>query len=130
MRLNFRGHVSAVALAVLLAGGMTPCALRAQCTQGTGGAAKNALDASGNQAVGNSNVSKSRSSAVCAEANVKPESHETAHAQTPPSPGMVWVNTSSKVYHKAGSRWYGKTKDGKWMTETDAQKAGYKASKR
>jgi hypothetical protein len=50
-------------------------------------------------------------------------------AQTPPSPGMVWVNTDSGVYHKAGSRWYGKTKQGKWMTEQDAVKAGYKPAK-
>jgi hypothetical protein len=41
---------------------------------------------------------------------------------------MVWVNTDSKIYHKQGSRWYGNTKQGQWMTESDAQKAGYKAS--
>jgi hypothetical protein len=40
---------------------------------------------------------------------------------------MVWVNTSSGVYHKSG-RWYGKTKEGKFMTESDAVKAGYKAA--
>ena len=56
-------------------------------------------------------------------------SARSAHAQTPPSPGMVWVNTESRIYHKAGSRWYGETKQGKWMTEADAQKAGYKAAK-
>jgi hypothetical protein len=42
---------------------------------------------------------------------------------------MVWVNTGSKIYHKSGSRWYGNTKQGEWMTEPDAQKAGYKAAK-
>ena len=41
---------------------------------------------------------------------------------------MVWVNTASGVYHKSG-RWYGKTKEGKFMTEADAIKAGYRASK-
>jgi len=41
--------------------------------------------------------------------------------------GKVWVNTSSGVYHKSG-RWYGKTKEGKFMTEADAKAAGYKAA--
>jgi hypothetical protein len=41
----------------------------------------------------------------------------------------VWVNLDSGVYHKGG-RWYGKTKNGKFMTEDEAKKAGYKAAKR
>lgn len=49
-----------------------------------------------------------------------------AEGQTPPKPGMVWANTQSKVYHKEGGRYYGKTKNGQWMTEEDAIKAGYK----
>jgi hypothetical protein len=43
---------------------------------------------------------------------------------------MVWVNTDSGVYHKSTSRWYGKTKQGKYMTEADAQKAGYRAAEK
>jgi hypothetical protein len=43
---------------------------------------------------------------------------------------MLWVNTESGEYHRAGTRWYGKTKQGKYMTEADAIKAGYKASAR
>lgn len=50
-------------------------------------------------------------------------------AQTPPEKGMVWVNTSSGVYHREGDRWYGKTKKGKFMSEADAQKAGYRPAK-
>ncbi|HXB55507.1 MAG TPA: helix-hairpin-helix domain-containing protein [Vicinamibacteria bacterium] len=50
-------------------------------------------------------------------------------AQPPPAKGMVWVNTETKVYHREGDRWYGKTKHGKYMTESDAIAAGYRASK-
>jgi hypothetical protein len=41
----------------------------------------------------------------------------------------VWVNLDTGIYHKGG-RWYGKTKNGKFMTVDDAKKAGYKAAKR
>ena len=52
--------------------------------------------------------------------------------QKPPrtGAGMVWVNTESGVYHEPGTRWYGKTKKGKYMLETDAIKAGYKPAKK
>jgi hypothetical protein len=50
-------------------------------------------------------------------------------ARTAPAAGMVWVNTATKVYHYEGDRWYGKTKEGKFMTEADAMKAGFRASK-
>jgi len=43
---------------------------------------------------------------------------------------MVWVNTESRIYHKPGSRYYGKTKQGKYMTEADAIKAGYRPSEK
>jgi len=47
----------------------------------------------------------------------------------PPAAGMVWVNKETKVYHKEGDRWFGRTKQGAYMTEADAMKGGYRASK-
>jgi hypothetical protein len=44
-------------------------------------------------------------------------------------PGMVWVNTETKVFHEPGDKWYGKTKRGKYMKESDAVAAGYRAAK-
>ncbi len=54
----------------------------------------------------------------------------TGQAAAPAAPGMVWVNLDTKVYHKEGDRWYGKTKHGKYMTESDAIAAGYRAAKK
>lgn len=38
--------------------------------------------------------------------------------------GKVWVNTASKTYHCAGSKYYGKTKKGEYMLEADAKTKG------
>ncbi len=54
-----------------------------------------------------------------------PTAQEIADAK---SKGLVWANTSSKVYHTDGKH-YGTTKHGKFMTKEDAEKAGFKAAK-
>ena len=50
-------------------------------------------------------------------------------AVPPPAAGMVWVNLSTKVFHREGDRWYGNTKHGKYMTEAEALQAGYREAK-
>jgi predicted lipid-binding transport protein (Tim44 family) len=43
--------------------------------------------------------------------------------------GQVWVNTETHVFHKEGTKWYGKTKQGKYMSEAEAVKEGDNAAK-
>jgi hypothetical protein len=38
----------------------------------------------------------------------------------------VWVNTATGVYHCPGSRWYGNTKQGQYMTQAEAQEKHYR----
>ena len=64
-----------------------------------------------------------------AAAQGKTQAKEEVAFQPPPSKGMVWVNEKSKVFHREGDRWYGNTKEGKYMTEADALKAGYREAK-
>jgi DNA uptake protein ComE-like DNA-binding protein len=66
--------------------------------------------------------SAKKTSSTAAEAAAGPP-------QQPPVKGMVWVNTETKVFHREGDHWYGNTKQGKFMTEADAIKAGYRESK-
>ena len=37
---------------------------------------------------------------------------------------LVWVNTATGIYHCSGTRWYGKTKQGEFMSEAEARAKG------
>ena len=76
-----------------------------------------------------SQPSPATDSSSTAKTTGKTAEGNSAPAQSPPQKGMVWVNLNTKVYHREGDRWYGKTKNGKFMSEADAQKAGFRAAK-
>lgn len=43
----------------------------------------------------------------------------------PATPGDVWINTESGLYHCPGTRSYGNTKRGKFLAESEARSAGF-----
>jgi hypothetical protein len=84
--------------------------------------AKNTADNSAESSESSSNSAATESNSGTENATALPQSDQ-------PNNGMVWVNLDTKVFHRPGDRWYGKTKHGKYMTEADAVKAGYRPAK-
>jgi hypothetical protein len=93
-----------VAVMAVMAGGVVPATMHGQAAA-TAPASKSA------------NTAKAPA--------VMPTDAEIADAK---AKGMVWANENTKVYHKDDAQ-YGKTKHGKFMTEADAQAAGYRLAK-
>lgn len=46
-----------------------------------------------------------------------------------PGDQVVWANTQSRIYHYAGAKNYGNTKEGAYMCQRDSERAGYRAAK-
>ena len=55
-------------------------------------------------------------------------SHRTSSSSIAAAPGgsasLVWLNSDSNVYHCYGTQWYGKTKTGAYMSESEARSKG------
>jgi hypothetical protein len=52
-----------------------------------------------------------------------------AHVAQSSESRQVWVNTATGVYHYPDTRWYGNTKQGKFMSEVEARAQGYRPAR-
>jgi hypothetical protein len=152
MRLHYFALAVALAASWLSASAQTPAGSTGECKDGTytsadskRGACKGhggvkdwyATNKSGEKGEGKSKAegasSKTSSAAPVpppSEAKASPKGEQGMRAEAAPGggAGKVWVNSSSHVYHCMGDEWYGKTKQGEYMTEADAKAHGAHAS--
>lgn len=61
---------------------------------------------------------------VCAPAAHSLSNSTSVQGERGNPSAKVWVNTNSSVYHCPGTRWYGATKAGAYMTQKEAQDKG------
>ena len=59
----------------------------------------------------------------------RPSNPEAGTSSVSEGAGEVWVNTRSGKYFHPGARYYGKTKEGEYMTEAEARRHGYIAAR-
>jgi hypothetical protein len=140
-------------LAAILGASLAPCVLMAQAPAGATGKCK---DGTYTTAPSKSGACKGHKGVASWTGASAPAKTATSSASTPAAPaaatkpaapatktnvankaaapgggpGQVWVNTgsSTKAYHCPGDKYYGKTKAGKYMSESDAKAAGYHAA--
>ena len=143
-------QVKSLSTLVVLAAGLTigsavgaqaPAGSTGECKDGTYSSAEKKSGAcSGHGGVKDwyadkkkSSTTSSKSSAAATPAPAAKPAEKTTTAMPTKAaagggPGKVWVNTSSKVYHCSSDEWYGKTKQGAYMSEADAKAKGNHAA--
>lgn len=111
---------AAALLASLLAG-----TAMAQTVSGTTSATGKAVSGTATS-VSNTAKSATNSAKAMATGEYADEASAKAHC---PTDTVVWVNLTSKAYHMAGAKSYGKTKKGAYMCQKDAISSGFHAPK-
>jgi hypothetical protein len=107
----------------------TPATLAATCKDGTsfsGNSKRGACSGHGGVKAWNTNAAAATPAAGANTAPSPTKNQSVATAKPGGGVGQVWVNTDSKVYHCSGSRWYGKTKQGEYMSEQAAKTGGFR----
>lgn len=62
---------------------------------------------------------------VAATTRIAMFNRETAAQNHCPADQVVWLNTRTRLYHKKGMPWYGRTDKGAYVCRKDADAAGY-----
>lgn len=75
-------------------------------------------------------AAKSKTKEKAPQARVEGSYSSEAEAKKACTDGaVVWVNSRSKIYHAAGTRDYGKTREGFYMCQPQADRSGFRAVK-
>ena len=96
-------------------------------TSATAAGAGTAAPAAGAAAAAPAMAAKAAAPAASAPRTAKPATAAST-AAAGGGPGMVWVNKGTRTYHCSSDKWYGKTKNGEYLSEADAKSQGFHAA--